>query len=185
MSVLPVAEVRLFHVTPRRNVAGIILIAFFVIVPLSAIGWAQKTLNSPQCDTSKLLQNQFQEDFVHCVASSLEDGATAGIVSDTVLRPPLDGYLSALSHALAYQATPGDINKIKGWSQLLKSDPVRYRAAIAKLDNAIASELHELRPSLSMKLLVARLKPPAGTNIYPEFIQQKLEFLRISCCRIL
>src|SRR3954471_20411859 len=111
MSVLRVAELQLFHMTPRGAVAGIILIAFFVIVPLSAIGWAQKTLDSPQCDTSKLLQDQFQEDFVHCVASILEDGATAAIVSDNVLRPPLDGYLSALSHALGYQATADDINK--------------------------------------------------------------------------
>ena len=84
-------------------------------------------------------------------------------------------YLAMLADKVGYSASPEDILELKRRSLDLKRLPQENATAIAALDNAIASAAGEIRESMSIEKLASRSE--VGSNIYPEFLRQKLEFL--------
>ncbi len=114
--------------------------------------------------------------FPHCVTLLVAEAMQGTSPRDSVLGEPLTGYLHTLAERQGYQGENGDLDRLKGYSTALKTDPNGNMAAIAALDDAIASYAGELRIAVSVTRLAASEKP--GTDIYPQLIKQELDFFR-------
>jgi hypothetical protein len=108
--------------------------------------------------------------FVQCVG----DLVNAAPKSEIKIEP-IRGYLEALAQSPGYQGDASDLDKLKHVSSDLKKEPEANSDLITPLDNAIASHVDELRSRVSYRGVA--MHASAGTNIYPDFVRQKLEFL--------
>lgn len=115
------------------------------------------------------------EDLLACARRSLEAADASASVAQAVLEQPLNGYLTKLAETQGYRGAAGDLDVLKRHSTKLKDNALANRDAITVLDNAIASQISEIRPALSTRALAESSLP--GADIYPQFIRQKLDFL--------
>jgi len=83
--------------------------------------------------------------------------------------------LRKLAQTNGYDGLSADLDVLKQRSAELKRDPNTNREAISLLDSAIASHVDEIGPAVSTQGL-ANVRD-VGTDIYPEFIRQKVRFL--------
>lgn len=154
---------RLIWVTASLNRA----VAIYIAATLSISGAAAGSLNP--CP-----ENPKSSEFVHCTRTILETLNAMSVVG-AVVSDPLRGLLQAMANSSGYKGNKDDVDLFKRTSMALKGDPIRNGPAIAILDNAIASDITEIRPALSISRLVAEATP--GTDIYQLFLQQKLTYL--------
>jgi hypothetical protein len=126
-----------------------------------------------RCDNS----DPFSGGLLNCVAQLVAGQADPA----SILRRPINGYLQRLADSPGYRGQLSDLSALKKLSIDLKRNPLTNRDAIAILDNAVASDIDELRPNVSQAAFAADelnlgIKPDA--DIYDSFIKHKLEFLQ-------
>ena len=104
---------------------------------------------------------------------------SVGTQNDASKRTVFPDWAKAILRKLAqtngYNGSSSDLAVLKQQSAELKRDPNTNREMISLLDSAIASHVDEIGPAVSTHRL-AKVSD-LGTDIYPKFIRQKLEFL--------
>ena len=133
--------------------------------PVSALTQPTDPCNAETSQPAELLS---------CVRDYLER-AQSEVPKGAFFPDSVKGFLQKLARANGYAGSPSDLNLLKQRSTELKRDPYSNREAISLLDSAIAAYANEIGPAVSTQRL-ATIKD-LGADIYPEFIQQKLEFL--------
>jgi predicted Rdx family selenoprotein len=112
--------------------------------------------------------------FLHCVADAADYDAKNHDPA-ALLKEPMRGYLQKLETMLGYTGDPADLGVLKRISLDLKQAPEANRDAVDLLDKAIASYVAEVRPAMSRE--IAATGVGSGTDIYPRFVEQRLNFL--------
>jgi hypothetical protein len=113
-------------------------------------------------------------ELLSCVRHYL-DHAQSDAPKEPLFPDWVKGVLGKLAHANGYLGSASDLNILKQRSTELKRDPYTNLESISLLDSAIAAYADEIGPAISTQRL-AQIRD-IGTDIYPEFIQQKLDFL--------
>jgi hypothetical protein len=159
----------------RRTVIifRVLLRRLYLALAIYVVGWTAP----PEARSQQVACLPETGDLLHCVRG-LVDGLRRESSSDPLtlikrLREPLE----ALARKEGYDGLDGDLEELKRLSLELKaSNKVANYEAISLLDNAISSNVREIRPALSWRALATKAEP--GTNIQPAFVQQKLDFLK-------
>jgi hypothetical protein len=115
------------------------------------------------------------DELLGCVARLIGELEKSKSLQQAILDEQVQLSLRKMASIGEYRGGPDDLKELKRRSIELKRDPVANREAISLLDSAIASHVDEIGPALSTKTLAAKNDP--GTNIYPQFVWQKLTFL--------
>jgi hypothetical protein len=110
-----------------------------------------------------------------CVRQLVQMAETRTPLSQAITQDPLKRLLASLADGELYDGTSADLDELKRRSLDLKRSPIENREAITLLDNAIASDVDELRAAVSTVNLARRSAP--GTNIHRMFVEQKKNFL--------
>ena len=111
-----------------------------------------------------------------CVRGRLD--AAGENVANAIQSEPVKSWLDNLSELEQYEGNKEDLDQLKRISlELKKKDLSQNSPAIAILDNAIASHIGELRPSVSARALAADSLISAGTDIYKKYAEAKFKFL--------
>jgi hypothetical protein len=145
----------------------VVVITFMCISlwPVSALTQPTNSCNAEESPPAELLS---------CVRSYLER-VRSEAPKETLLPDWVKGILRKLARANGYIGSIDDLTVLKQRSTELKRDPYVNLEAISLLDSAIAAYVDEIGPAVSTQRL-AKIRD-LGTDIYPEFIRQKLEFL--------
>lgn len=111
---------------------------------------------------------------LHCTAE-LVNSEMRSHNPGALSKEPLRGYLGKLDGAIGYTGNSVDLDELKGASLALKQDAAANRDLINVLDGAIASHATEIRPAMSRE--TAAIGVASGTDFYPRFVEQRLNFL--------
>jgi hypothetical protein len=141
-----------------------------VIVALNISLWPASSLTQPIAPCSA--GESQPAELLSCVRSYFEQSEAP---KETVFPDWVKSNLQKLAHANGYLGSANDLNVLKQRSIELKRDPYTNLEAISILDSAIAAYVDEIGPAVSTQRL-AKIRD-IGTDVYPEFIKQKLEFL--------
>jgi hypothetical protein len=145
-----------------------------------AVGFAGNSVWSSPTGALELSHSCFDEGpSLSCVRNVIDGELgtepTGEVVDQVVRSEPVYGLLEKLAETLGYRGGEDDLKDLKQRSLQLKQEPAQHSAAIAALDNAIASNDAEIRSAISTQRLALAASP--DTNIYSDFVQQKLVFL--------